>query len=124
MQKQIKIPSNLNECFDLLEGMQSKEELKKFKDMKEKDICMLHHGFGTWIRNTFELWGTKGTKAESPLKRYFSKIGIWHADDMSGIIITSWHRKLNKKSMKVAEQIKHYKDYWKKMDKNDKQNKS
>jgi hypothetical protein len=122
METKIKIPRNLKECFEILEGICKKEDIKEFKESEVEDtIGKYHFSLGMFMRNTFELWGTKGTKALSPLKKYFSKLGIWHADDMSGIIMTSWHRHLNKKPLKVLEQVRFYKDYWKKM--NDKQNK-
>ena len=49
----------------------------------------LHHGLGMWIRNNWGLW------RNSKLKRYFLDRGILHPDEMSSIILSSYHRYLN-----------------------------
>jgi hypothetical protein len=41
-------------------------------------------------------------------------MGIGHPEDMSGIILDSYHRHLNNKEIKLDEQIKFYKNYWEK----------
>ena len=62
---------------------------------------------GMWIRNS---WIRKGNDS---LANQFHKIGIYHPDDISTIILTSLHRKLNNKELKLKEQARHYIDYWK-----------
>jgi hypothetical protein len=42
-------------------------------------------------------------------------MGIYHPDDMSGIILTSYHRYLNGQDIALEAQIKSYQDYWKKV---------
>lgn len=39
-----------------------------------------HFGFGMWLRNNWDLW--KGSR----LSKYFNSIGVYHPDDMTGII--------------------------------------
>lgn len=73
----------------------------------EKVIMDLHHSLGQWIRNNWKLW-----VEDSVLTKYFNNLGIFHADDMSGIIITSFGRWLNKEDLRLEEQIKYYQDYW------------
>lgn len=108
------IPCNLEECFILL-GKIDKENIKLFKNTKEEELMgLFHHSFGQWLRNAWGLWNTEETQAGSKLRKYFKELGIWHADDMSGIIIDSWHRHLNNKPLKLEEQIKVYQKYWKK----------
>ena len=65
-----------------------------------------HFGLGLAVRNGYNLW--KG----GLLKTFFKLHGIWHADDMSGIILTTYHRKLNGKPIKFKEQKHFYKTYW------------
>ena len=65
-----------------------------------------HFGLGLGLRNGKGLW--RG----SLLKTYFKLNGIRHPDDMSGIILTTFHRKLNKKPIKFKEQKEYYKEYW------------
>jgi len=79
-----------------------------FKTYPEYISTTKHHfGLGLNIRNERNLW-----KA-SFLKNWFRLKGIYHPDDMSSIILTSYHRKLNKKYINFKEQKKFYKTYWK-----------
>ena len=59
----------------------------------------LHFGFGMWMRNNWGLW------RNSELKRYFLDRGVGHPDDMSGIILVSYHRHLNNKPVDLEGQI-------------------
>jgi len=106
--KKSKIPKNLDECIEQLKQNSSKEELEKFKNFKEEECCIYHHGCGTNIRNNWGLW-----TETSPLVKYFNSIKIYHADDMSGIIFTSIHRHLNGKDIELEKQITFYLNYWK-----------
>ena len=65
--------------------------------------------FGLWMRNNWGLWGG------SRLSNYFNKLGVFHPDDMSGIILTSYYRYSLGKEIKLEEQISHYKSYWEKV---------
>lgn len=65
-----------------------------------------HFGLGLGLRNGKGLW--RG----SLLKTYFKLNGIRHPDDMSGIILTTFHRKLNEKPIKFKVQKEYYKEYW------------
>jgi uncharacterized C2H2 Zn-finger protein len=60
------------------------------------------------MRNNWQLWGG------SRLSKYFNDKGIYHPDDMSGIILDSYHRNLNGQEIKLDEQVKYYQDYWEK----------
>jgi len=106
---------NLDDCFKWLK--KSIVDYKKFGKMKEKKaIVLAHHGVGRFIRNKLELWSEYQKKKEnrSPLVNWFNNKGIYHPDDISGIILTSFHRYLNGKKLKIKNQIKKYRDYWKK----------
>lgn len=71
-------------------------------------MATAHHGLGQYLRNEWELWSNQGIIVE-----YFHRLGITHPDDMSGIILTSYHRWKNNKPIDLKEQIKQYKKYWK-----------
>lgn len=103
------IPANLEDCFKELKKMLSPELIEEMKNGKEEDMAQYHHGLGTWIRNNWGLWGN------SRLKKYFNGLGVHHPDDMSGIILTSFWRDLNKKPTQLKEQIKYYRQYWEKV---------
>jgi hypothetical protein len=61
------------------------------------------------IRNSWGLW-----RGDSGIAKYLRNLGLNHPDDMSSIILTSFHRYLNRIDIKLDEQIKYYKDYWEK----------
>jgi len=104
------IPINLEECFIALSKMSSKEDIEKFKNKSEDGVtAQLHHSVGMGLRNKWGLWGG------SQLKTFFEELGLWHADDMSSVILTSYHRHLNKIDLNLDKQVEHYKSYWKKM---------
>ncbi len=106
------IPKDLNDGLEYLSCMWSNEDKAGFKS-KDEGIAVseLHMGTGRGIRNGWELW-----KGKNSLVRYFNSKGIFHPDDMSSIILTSFHRQLNGKDIDLQGQIQYYQDYWKKAD--------
>lgn len=103
----IYIPKNLEDSFTQINLFWSDSTKTKAKNLTEdKFSSNVHFGFGMWIRNNWKLWGG------SRLSKYFNDLGIRHPDDMSGIILTSYHRYLNNKEIRLEEQIKHYQDFW------------
>lgn len=104
------MPRNINECFLVLDEIfsESKEDFEWFKSASDSDaVSGLHNGLGRWIRNTWGLW-SKDTELYSVL----NNMGLWHADDMSSIIITSYHKKITGKKLALKEQVQYYNDYW------------
>lgn len=110
MNEQINKPTNLSECFTQLDKIFSESpDGDDWRDESEdKAIADSHHGLGQWIRNNWGLWSE-----ESSLHQYFKKLGLKHADDMSGVILTSYHRHLNERELGLDDQIKHYIEFWK-----------
>jgi uncharacterized protein YbaR (Trm112 family) len=106
------LPCDLKECFDALgKDVITPQKIEEIKNLQEQDfVTDAHFGLGRWLRNEWELWSVP---ENSRLVDYFHELGITHADDMSSIILTSYHRHLNGKEIKLEEQIKHYQDYWK-----------
>lgn len=104
------IPTTLEEAFDELDKIISLNQRDMILIVPESEfIAMHHHGLGRWIRNNWSLW-----KTDEGIAFWFLSMGIGHADDMSGIILTSYHRYLRGYSIKLEEQVKLYKDYWRK----------
>jgi len=101
------IPATLEEAIERLKKSKGVKEWAKMKE--DSAVGASHHGMGAWIRNEWGLW--KG----SPLSEHFNTMGIFHPDDMSGIIMTSLHRALNNKPLNIEGQVKYYTDYWKAM---------
>jgi len=101
------VPANLEECFVELKKMLHPELINEMRQGTEADMIRYHHGLGTWIRNNWGLWGG------SRLAKYFNSLGVFHPDDMSGIILDSFWRHLNGKPLGVEEKIQHSQAYWK-----------
>lgn len=103
------IPKNLLDAITYLDCEWSEKDKTEFKKKEERDaVAELHFGTGTAIRNNWELW-----KGKNRISRFFKSKGICHPDDMSSIILTSFHRKLNGKPIDFDGQISYYKAYWK-----------
>lgn len=103
------IPRNLSDTFNQINLIWPDSTKVRMKFLTEEQFLgNLHFGFGRWMRNNWGLWGG------SRLSTYFNEKGIFHPDDMSGIILTSYYRDLNKIDIRLEEQIQYYQDYWKK----------
>jgi hypothetical protein len=106
------IPKNLNECYNELNSTLDKKLIEEIKNKTEAEFTTnSHFGMGLWIRNNWGLW--KGSR----LYHFFKTKRISHPDDMSGIILTSYHRKLNGIDTQLEKQIKYYQEYWEKQKK-------
>jgi hypothetical protein len=74
----------------------------------ENGMADYHFGLGMWIRNNWGLWGG------SRLSQYFNRLGIHHPDDMSGIILDSYWRKIHGKPIDLDGQVRCHRDFWEK----------
>lgn len=108
------IPKTLEEAFDILDEMNIKDIEDWLKDEEGKAIGQSHHGLGMWLRNNWGLWHSEPFWDKNTLNYWFNEMGIFHADDMSSIILTSYHRIKNGKEVKLEKQVQHYLDFWKK----------
>jgi len=106
--KSVKTPKNLEQCFEALNILLFPEDVQEIKNGTEKDMCKYHFFLGMWIRNNWGLW-----KKNSKLYDYFKGMGLWHADDMSSVILDSYYRNLNNLPLGLDKQIEAYKKYWK-----------
>jgi len=106
----MKNPSNLEECFYVLLKNSSYANIELFMKIKEEDgfIPGTHFLWGMSLRNNWGLW------RKNKLTNFFNKLGIYHADDMSTIIITSFHRYLHNININLEKQVKFFIDFWKK----------
>jgi len=101
------IPVDLEDCFIEMDRMLTEGFIENIRTRDEEDIYKYHMSLGLWIRNNWGLWG------ESLLKDFFTSYEIFHPDDMSSIIITSYYRYLNNLPINLNEQVEYYKEYWK-----------
>ena len=103
----MKIPETLEECYKVLDEL-NPEDFQEWLRLNEKEaIAISHHGLGTWVRNNWGLWSGK-----SELFKWFKYNKIDHPDDMSSIILTSYHRYKNNKDIKLQEQFAKYIEFW------------
>ena len=102
-------PKDFEEGLVILDSMMNPKMKEWIKCLPDREFSgYVHHGFGTFLRNSWGLWGN------SELAKNLYIMGILHPDDMSGIILNSYQRKLKGEDIKLEEQLKYYQDYWKK----------
>ncbi len=100
------IPKTLEEAFEYMK--QFDEGLADFQMASENNAMgMSHHCTGTWIRNNWGFWSRTGE-----LYNYLRDLGLHHPDDMSGLILRSFHRHLNNRALNITAQVDEYKKYW------------
>src|ERR1043165_5754617 len=96
-------PKTLDEAVLQLEKTHHDTTKQKIRAMTEDQfIGNSHMGLGMWVRNNWGLW------AGGELSKYFKSIGIFHPDDMSGIILTSFYRQLKGQDRQLEKQVKYY----------------
>ena len=103
---ELKVPETLDEALDAL-GLLLPPDIRECAEewSEEKFTVRTHHNAGREIRNKWGLWNN------SRLSSWFNRRGIKHPDDMSGIILTSYYRRIHNYPTKLEEQIKHYIEY-------------
>ena len=92
------IPIDLNDCFKQIDIFWTDSIKSQVRTMNEVEFRVnAHFGISLWMRNNWRLWGG------SRLSKYFNDLGIFHPDDMSGIISTSYHRYLLGQDIKLED---------------------
>lgn len=92
--------------------------LDSFKDDQNGFIGALHFSFGMGLRNEWFLWWYKGhmyphwPDTKPLIVKWFNEKQIYHADDMSSIILTSVYRRYFDIPLDLENQIKKYHDFW------------
>lgn len=109
MNKNVPVPSTLEEAMEILTKLLTSEEQINFTRMSENDIGRMHHGFGQWLRNNWGLWDEN-----SAMCKHMKSIGFVHADDMSGSLLREFWRRMNNLPSKLAEDLELYREHWKK----------
>ncbi len=102
-QKHTEIPAELSYSFEYLNKNWDKKEIELFKNISENDTTPrnYHFGIGMHIRNNLLRHNIKSDS----IVVFFNNLGIGHYDYMSGIILTSYHRYLNKTDIRLKEQV-------------------
>jgi hypothetical protein len=87
----------------------SREQMEKWDE--DTWLARTHHTAGRHMRNAWNLWGLKQGECHA-LRDWFNALGIKHADDMSGIILRSIHRKAKNTEIQLDAQVDYYKKFW------------
>lgn len=113
-------PTNLDEAVETIVEYWGDTIIDAAKSNDEDGfLALTHHGAGQFLRNAWYLWWYKDHNADSWPKEkpeivwYFNSIGIYHPDDMSGIILISAYRRINDLEINLDQQVKYYQNYWK-----------
>ncbi|MBO9658188.1 MAG: hypothetical protein J7527_05125 [Chitinophagaceae bacterium] len=100
-------PTTLDEAIAYLDTIFADSVTTTVQNMTEDQFTANYHfSLGMSMRDNWGLW--KG----SPLSKHFKSMGIHHPDDMSGIILTSFHRKLQGKEIDLQGQVRKIRAYW------------
>ena len=106
------IPKELKFSFEYLNKNWDSKEIEIFKNITEKDTTTprnYHFGIGMYLRNNL----LRHNKKSEEITKFFNSLGIHHFDDMSSIILTSYHRYLNGENIELQSQVDKYLEYWK-----------
>lgn len=95
-----KVPAGCSEALQMFLKALSTEEKKAFAKLEEKQTVLFHHTWGQELRNEWSMW-----EPDTPLVNNFKSLGITNADNMIKIIFVSAWRTLNKKAIRLQEQI-------------------
>ena len=98
------IPIDLEDAINLLDCTWSDSLKTEFRNTPKTELFM-YGGMG--MRNGWNLW-----QGKNKLSKYFHKLGIYHPDDISSIVIESYHRKLNDEPILLKDQVNYYIAYW------------
>lgn len=101
------IPKDLNDVFKELDRLMDDEAKKTFMAFSDEEVDRKTHGsLGVWLEHKWSL--SEGSR----LSEYFRKMRVPHYDYMIGIIITSYHRHLHGKDLKLKEQVERFRKIW------------
>jgi hypothetical protein len=104
-----KQPATIDEALLYFEKKWSDKQKESFKKLPEEKAVSEHDlSTGIFIRSRW-----LNNKKDAELLNQFIEMGIDQPHDMSAIILTSLHRKLNNEPIDLESQVKYFKDYWK-----------
>ncbi|MEM9918806.1 MAG: DUF6794 domain-containing protein [Bacteroidota bacterium] len=106
------IPTDLVDAMNYMNCNWPDSTKSEFKNTPKSEL-FLYGGMG--MRNAWGLW-----EGKNKLSKYFQNMGIYHPDDMSSIIIESFHRKLNNEPILLDQQVQYYIAYWEEVKEKDK----
>jgi hypothetical protein len=102
------IPKDLDEAIESIKRDLNEESLVKIRACKtaQEFMGLAHFGIGMGLRNNWGLWGG------SRLAKWFNNNGIFHPDDMSGVILEALWCDLTNNSFSLEQKAAEYQAYW------------
>jgi hypothetical protein len=101
------IPMDINDCFKQLDKLMEEPVKKRFMAFSDEEVdSKTHASLGKWIDHKWQI--TQGSR----ISNYFKRMGVPHPEYTIGIILTSYHRYLHKKELKLKEQVTYFKEKW------------
>ncbi len=111
--KEIRIPADLEDALAELDKVLAPEIRQKIVNGKEDDLAQFHFGLGMGLRNDWGLWKGSG------LAQFFNLQGLFHPDDISSVVLTSYWRRKHGRPLELEKQIAEFQEYWKKVEQED-----
>lgn len=102
------IPATFDEAIDYLYGCLEYEDVELIFDNPNSSVY--HHSFCRILRNNWKLW-LKCTALVADMNKRWC---LWHADDMSGLIVESLWAKVHKIPIDHDAKVQVYREHWKK----------
>jgi hypothetical protein len=96
------VPATLDEAFDVLERGLPRDFINRLYASESDVTIELQDTLGRWMRQHWGLW------TGSPLAEHLRAQGLDHPDDMSGVILTSFWRRLHFQPLRVEAQVRWY----------------
>lgn len=113
-------PRDLEHAIEILTEAYE-EHISEIRNMSEGEFqSSTHFWSGMAVRNAWNLWWyadhnypNDWPEEKPPIVEWFNNIDIVHADDMSGMIMTSLHRSIGGKKLDIEGQVEKYHTHWK-----------
>jgi hypothetical protein len=100
------IPKDLADSHRRLMEILPERTIAEMKQGTEHDMIRFHHGLGTALRNGWGPW--QGSR----LATHLQKLGLYHPDDMSVVILATFWCRLHHRPYRVAERVAEFEEYW------------
>jgi len=99
------IPEDLEDCFVQLDKILDDSAKIRIRQRTDIEFCNeVNSDLGQWLRNSW------GIRKESRIARYFAEKGLNNPDDISSVILVSYHRHLTDNEIRLEEQINNIRD--------------
>lgn len=102
----VNMPKELYICFSELDNWYGETKRAQFKSANDDELYALPNEMGLYIRN----YWIRNDGLNINLEEKLTEAGLKSPEEMSGLIIKSYHRYLNKKDIRFFQQVKDIED--------------